>query len=88
MRSRRVYKDQIISTIVDVTVLTDKAQRVYKDQIISTIVDDQMERTLVKVYKDQIIFTIVDCNKWGLCGHFVYKDLKNVRFKDWRKTNI
>ena len=34
-----VYKDQIISTIVDILVTSCTRSTVYKDQIISTIVD-------------------------------------------------
>ena len=55
-----VYKDLIISTIVDEP-LTTHAEVVYKDLIISTIVDTLATWTHQEmVYKDLIISTIVD----------------------------
>ena len=57
----RVYKDLIISTIVDEEKAIPKMPSVYKDLIISTIVDSRMEGSVdVPVYKDLIISTIVD----------------------------
>ncbi len=55
-----VYKDSIISTIVDLDGQGD-GTRVYKDSIISTIVDPRPAIAFsVPVYKDSIISTIVD----------------------------
>ena len=55
-----VYKDLIISTIVDIKINT-LAARVYKDLIISTIVDKKYLMSVIfRVYKDLIISTIVD----------------------------
>ena len=54
-----VYKDLIISTIVDLVGSSVKLF-VYKDLIISTIVDIVSLTRLVTVYKDLIISTIVD----------------------------
>ena len=56
-----VYKDLIISTIVDYTRGGGAPRGVYKDLIISTIVDFCFGWLLiVLVYKDLIISTIVD----------------------------
>ena len=56
-----VYKDLIISTIVDLLVLIENFLLVYKDLIISTIVDHILSDNLKPcVYKDLIISTIVD----------------------------
>ena len=55
-----VYKDLIISTIVDIITLVLFEIRVYKDLIISTIVDFSADKIPHNVYKDLIISTIVD----------------------------
>ena len=55
-----VYKDLIISTIVDTTQNAFLCVTVYKDLIISTIVDGKGQRDEENVYKDLIISTIVD----------------------------
>ena len=55
-----VYKDLIISTIVDL-LLSLGSFHVYKDLIISTIVDfKKIIVVKLKVYKDLIISTIVE----------------------------
>ena len=56
-----VYKDLIISTIVDLISVSYPCWLVYKDLIISTIVDSEdYIRQMKRVYKDLIISTIVD----------------------------
>ena len=62
LQTIRVYKDLIISTIVDSTRASISSNTfVYKDLIISTIVDLLFKIDLYFiVYKDLIISTIVD----------------------------
>ena len=55
-----VYKDLIISTIVDAIANKKPPTHVYKDLIISTIVDSCLLFSRAHVYKDLIISTIVD----------------------------
>ena len=57
-----VYKDLIISTIVDHQIKEITNLNVYKDLIISTIVDYKLTivNVIPNVYKDLIISTIVD----------------------------
>ena len=63
-----VYKDTLISTIVDSPVVLEELQYlVYKDTLISTIVDLRIEIYQYYVYKDTLISTIVDPgNKKGV----------------------
>ena len=66
-----VYKDLIISTIVDYSCPPPQDVYVYKDLIISTIVDGEFDEIGTEfVYKDLIISTIVDNCKADTYGYF------------------
>ena len=60
-----VYKDTLISTIVD-PINLPATVAVYKDTLISTIVDTPLwTRATWMVYKDTLISTIVDATYAG-----------------------